>query len=279
MSVEQWRRQLLDAHRRPARDRHDGVHRLAPALVRDRDDGRLGDRRMAVQRLLHLGAVDVLAARHDHVLRAVDEEQEALLVEVAQVPGHVPAVAQRRLRLRGLVPVAGGDVLAPDLHLADLAGRARLAGHRVDRPHLDADRALPAGQRARAVQEILLAGHERHDRRRLRRAVDVHEVRGRERRAEPAQQLGRRRRRAVAQPAQRGHVARRAGLLGGERLHHRRHDERRGDRLALDEIEEAPGVERAEHDVLATRPDRRQRADRARRRGRAARRRASSSRA
>ena len=46
------------------------------------------------QRLLDLGGIDVDAARHDHVLDAIGDEEEAVLVEVADVAGAIEAVAE-----------------------------------------------------------------------------------------------------------------------------------------------------------------------------------------
>ena len=101
----------------------DGVDGLAPALVGHAEHGRLEHGRVAEQHVLDLGAVDVLAAGDDHVLGPVDEVHVAVVVHVAEVAGVVPAVDERGGRLLGLVPVADHDVLAPDDHLADLAGR------------------------------------------------------------------------------------------------------------------------------------------------------------
>ena len=52
------------------------------------------DRRMAGERVLDLGRVDVLAAGDDHVLHPVDEEEVPVVVEVAGVARVVPAVAE-----------------------------------------------------------------------------------------------------------------------------------------------------------------------------------------
>ena len=76
---------------------------------------------MGHERLLNLGGVHVLAARHDHVLRSIDEEQEALGVDPADVAGPVPAVAEHGGGLLGLVPIAGHDVVAAHDDLAALS--------------------------------------------------------------------------------------------------------------------------------------------------------------
>jgi hypothetical protein len=47
-----------------------------------------------IDRRFHLDAADVLAAADDDLLHAVDDEQEAVLVEIADIPGMEPAVAE-----------------------------------------------------------------------------------------------------------------------------------------------------------------------------------------
>ncbi len=55
-------------------------------------DGRIGDRRMGKQDVLHLGGRDVLAATNDPVGPAVEHGQVAVGVEAADVAGPEPAV-------------------------------------------------------------------------------------------------------------------------------------------------------------------------------------------
>ena len=88
------------------------------------DDGAVLHGRVLHQRLLDLGGVDVEAAGDDHVLGPVDDEEEAVVVEVADVAGVVPAV-RRRLGggLRVLV-VAGHHQRAAHDDLAALAAAA-----------------------------------------------------------------------------------------------------------------------------------------------------------
>jgi hypothetical protein len=59
-----------------------------------------------VQHLLDLARVDVVAAADDEVLLAVDDEQVAVVVGVAEVAGVEPAVLERLRRRLGLVVVA-----------------------------------------------------------------------------------------------------------------------------------------------------------------------------
>jgi hypothetical protein len=99
--------------------RHDeGDHRLAPPLVGRSDHRHLADRRMGVQRVLHLDAGDVLPTGDDDVLLAVDDGDVALVVDHGAVAGVEPSVAQRRGRCLRLLPVPGQDVVAADQQLA-----------------------------------------------------------------------------------------------------------------------------------------------------------------
>ncbi|MNM90031.1 hypothetical protein D3C81_1022770 [compost metagenome] len=86
------------------------MHGLAPFLVRNADNGGLRDSRMARQRVLHLGRIDVLAAADDHVLEAVDQEDKAFFVHVAAVAGMHPAIADGLGGGFRLVPVSKHDV-------------------------------------------------------------------------------------------------------------------------------------------------------------------------
>ena len=79
-------------HLGPQRDERDGL--LAEHVVRSPDDRGLEHVGVAVEDVLDLLGVDVLAAADDHVLHAVDEHQEAVVVEVADVAGAQPPVAQ-----------------------------------------------------------------------------------------------------------------------------------------------------------------------------------------
>ena len=62
-------------------------------LVGNADHRHVGDRRMAEQRVLDFGRIDVLAAGDDHVLHAVVDVEVAVRVEIAGVAGVEPAVA------------------------------------------------------------------------------------------------------------------------------------------------------------------------------------------
>ena len=96
---------------------------LTPCRVRHADERDLGDLGVRGQDVLHLGAVDVLAARDDHVLLAVDHVEVAVLVLPDEVAGVEPAAAEGLGGLVRLVPVLLHHHRAAIHDLADLALR------------------------------------------------------------------------------------------------------------------------------------------------------------
>src|SRR4029077_16310810 len=83
----------------------DGMHPLAPALVGHADHRDFGHALHQRDRILDLGRIDVLAARDDHVLEAIDDIDEAFLVHGGPVARVVPAVLEHGGALRRLFPV------------------------------------------------------------------------------------------------------------------------------------------------------------------------------
>ena len=47
---------------------------------------------MGAERAFGFGRIDILAARDDHILGTIDNEQITVLIEIASVPAHNPAV-------------------------------------------------------------------------------------------------------------------------------------------------------------------------------------------
>ena len=134
----------------------------------------------------------------------------------------------------------------------------------VEDADVEADGRLPARSRPRTVEHVLLVGERRRDRRRLGRAVPVGQTRGGERLVGPAHDLGRDRRAAVAELAQVRDVARVRELRVRHRREHRRDDQRRGDRLALEEVDGGLGLEHRQHHLAATVPHGREDGERTR---------------
>ena len=97
---------------------HRHAHHLTVALVGHGEDRRLGDRRVLVDGGLHLCGVDVLTAAQDHVLGPIHQEQEAVLVQVADVAGVEPAVGEGLGVRLGPVQIAAEHVAATYPELA-----------------------------------------------------------------------------------------------------------------------------------------------------------------
>ena len=80
---------------RPGRSATNGLDLLAEPRRPGRRPRRPRRRRVRVEDVLDLARVDVVAAADDQVLLAVDDEEEAVLVDVAEVAGVEPAVGDR----------------------------------------------------------------------------------------------------------------------------------------------------------------------------------------
>ena len=91
---------------------------LAVLLVGHADHLRVDDVWMAVEELLDLARIDVLAAADHHVLDPAGDREIAVLVHHRDVAGVHPPVAVDGLRgLLGVVPVAGHHTVAAGAQL------------------------------------------------------------------------------------------------------------------------------------------------------------------
>lgn len=68
---------------------------LAQPVVGNAEDAAFGNGRMAIDRGLHLGAIDILAAAQHHVFLAVDDVDETVFVDAGDVAGVQPSVGDR----------------------------------------------------------------------------------------------------------------------------------------------------------------------------------------
>ena len=209
---------------------------------------------------LDLERVDVLAARDDHVLRAVDEVEVAVLVGGDDVAGAVPAVDERLGGRVRAVPVAEHDVRPADPQLARLALRPPHLG--LDARHRRADRG-----EAPAAAAVVLGREVGDGRRGLGHPVELGDVAVRQPLEHAALELGRDRRGGVLDVPQRREV----GGVGARRVEqhreHRRHEHGVGDPLALDRLEHGGGVEAREQRPAPRRPTCTRAGSRSRRRG------------
>ncbi|MCY1346972.1 hypothetical protein D9M69_330700 [compost metagenome] len=196
---------------------------------------------MRVQGRLDLDGIDIEAAGDDHVLLAVDDEQVARLVQVAQVAGLPEAVVELGGGAFGVVVVAGNGAAPTQPDLAGGTGRDRVAGI-VHDLQLDAGGGASGGGQAAGLDggQVIGLGQGADRLGTFGGAVELEE--------DIAEallgllQLGRAHGRgAVVQGLQAGQV-----VLGGFRhfqqpAHQGRHHQRGGDALGLDVA--APGLE------------------------------------
>src|SRR4029077_16926642 len=107
-----------------SRLQHDaGHHKLTPLGVRYSEDRGFANRGMLVKNRLDLAGVDVLAARDNHVLQAVQDVEITVRILTADVSRTNEAVPERKSGFLGIIPIATCDIRAPNHQFARLTGR------------------------------------------------------------------------------------------------------------------------------------------------------------
>src|SRR5690606_26035051 len=109
-----------------------GHRRLAAIFVGNADDIDLLDRVMGHQRLLDGARIDIEARADDEVLDAIDEEDIAVRVHVADIAGAQPALHEGLLVGLGILVIAGHDLRTLDLQLAIFADADHIAAIDID---------------------------------------------------------------------------------------------------------------------------------------------------
>src|SRR3989454_9823565 len=88
--------QELRCGRRHALLQHnEGLDLLAPQVLGNADDAGLFDLRMPAEALVHFARIDIHAARLDHILLTVENEEKPVVVHPDHVARREPAVPQR----------------------------------------------------------------------------------------------------------------------------------------------------------------------------------------
>ena len=145
--------QLLDAELRTVDGGDERDDLLAPLGIGFGHDGDIGDALMGDDGLLDLEGVDVLTADDDDVLRPVDDEQEAVLIESGDVAGPIPLALEGRCGRFGIAEVLAHAGVAGEPDLTGLAG-TRLGAVGLDHAHRIADHRRPP-DRTRLAQLVL----------------------------------------------------------------------------------------------------------------------------
>src|SRR3954469_6975405 len=145
------RAQLVERERLCAGPELDeGLCGLAAIRVGNAEHDHLVHAWYGVDRLLDHLRIDVEAAGDDHVLLAVDQEEIAVAIDIADVAGEEAAVDEGLRGSFGLIPIAPDDVRALDADLADLA-RRQYACRIVQRDDVELDAGQHQADRARLV--------------------------------------------------------------------------------------------------------------------------------
>ena len=201
---------------------------------------------MGRDEVLDLGRIDVLAARDDQVVLAVDDVDVAVLVPASHVAGVQPAAPERPFGGVGPVPVAAHDAVAADQDLADGAG-LELVVLVVGDHDLVADARLAAGfQQTAATRRqrpaVLVAAQVGDEDGGLGLAVDALEigVEDLERAGQPVDRNGRS---AVLDAPQAGQVGLADPFRFEKEDEHRGHQAGIGDALLLDGAQHRVRVE------------------------------------
>src|ERR1700687_5018263 len=106
-----------------SRLQHDtGHHKLAPLRVRDSADLGFANRGILVKSRLDLAGVDILAARDNHVLQAVQDVEITVRILTADVPRTKESVPERKSGFLRIIPIATHDIRAPSHQFARLTG-------------------------------------------------------------------------------------------------------------------------------------------------------------
>src|SRR5260370_19359861 len=107
-----------------SRLQHDtGHHKLTPLGVRYSEDRGFANCEMLVKNRLDLAGVDVLAARADHVLQAIQDVEITVRILTADASRTKEAVPERKSGFLRILPIAMRDICAPSHQFARLTGR------------------------------------------------------------------------------------------------------------------------------------------------------------
>jgi hypothetical protein len=128
---------------------------LTPTRVRHTDHCHLADLGMLAQQRFHLGRVDVLAAGDEHVLRAIDDGEVALLVDTTYVADPPESIrCHRRGSGLRIVPVAVEGFGSPDHDLARFSHR-HIVEIVPDDPYLPVEGRLAGGTQVRGLGRVI----------------------------------------------------------------------------------------------------------------------------
>lgn len=98
-------------------------HRLRPVLVRNADDGGLGDSGMLVEDVFDIARPHLVPADHDEVLLAIDQVDPTLIVDESDGPRAQPVRPESVRGFVGPIPIPRAHLRRVDNDLAAHTGR------------------------------------------------------------------------------------------------------------------------------------------------------------
>ena len=113
--------ELLGRHRDIGVEDHRSVDFLRVVIVVDPYNGHLNDRRVSREHFLDFSGVHVVAAPDDHFLLTIDDEEEAVLICIAEVTRSKPSVDNDLGGCLGPIQIALEETVPADNDFTDLA--------------------------------------------------------------------------------------------------------------------------------------------------------------
>src|SRR5882724_6624721 len=104
------RDQFIGGERFAWRQNNAGHHQFAPLWIGYAEDRRFTDRRMLVNDSFDLTAINVIAARNDHVLQAIQDVEVASRILVTDVSRPKQPISKIRFRFIWTIPISSRDV-------------------------------------------------------------------------------------------------------------------------------------------------------------------------
>ena len=205
---------------------------------------------MGIDRFFHFDAADVFAAADDDVFLAVNDEQIAVLVEIAQIARAEEAIGHDRLTGGfAVVPVAVETDDRAERHFTDLA-RSKLAAIIVEDRHFD--QRLGSGAGRAGLGHVVFVEIAAARSVGFGQAVTQQRKGVRQRVLDLADVIGRARRAACGKGGAAGQIILAAIGVGRDLEAHQRHADEIGDLFLLDQPHRLFGIPFRHQDQLAS---------------------------
>src|SRR6476660_9276783 len=116
------RDQLFRSKSLPRLEDNDGLYDFTPLRIGYSEHRNFTNCRMSVNDRFDFAGINVLAARYNHVLQAIENEEVSLCVLITNVAGPKEAVSKREFSFVRIVPITAHDIRAASDQLARFSG-------------------------------------------------------------------------------------------------------------------------------------------------------------